>query len=409
MGITPDNGVYDEVIVREKDFKITEWNGDMSKLELQVSHRDNESGSFQGNAHAHIENIGGSSFTVKYSVGILSDNGELINIGYDSDSFTMNPGSIWSIWRGFSYPIPAGTDRLYIIGKRDDETDWKIIDGNDDYPIRIKTTDTDIFVLPMKPGVVSPDNDVVDNMDIVAMSNIIHKTNLDKLIVNNADVTEDGWIDGCDIVAATNIMLGKTNDMTSCDRVIELSVSSDNINQGEDGFIRFAINNPETEITMVQADVILPSGYLLKQGYNGQLCVAKEGKRMFDDEALGLFDDHIVTISEVSSKIYRVLIYSGCNMPFSGISGDVFKMQVERGVSSAVPWLTVTNIVMATPSGQSIRVDDISLRLDESASVKGVTYSNHSNSRKYSINGMVIQKPKSGQILISDGKKYVSE
>lgn len=409
VGIAPDNGVEDEKIIKEKDFKITEWNGDMSKVQLQVSHRNNETGSFQGNAHAQIQNIGVASYTVTFSVGILGENGELINIGYDSDSFTMNPSSIWSIWRGFNYPIPAGTDRLYIIGKKEGETEWKIIDGNDDYPIRIKTTATDIIALPVKPGVVAPTNGVVDNLDIVALSNIIHKTNTDKLNADNADANEDGWIDGCDIVAATNIMLGKTNDLAPCDKNIELTVISDNVNEGEDGFIRFAVSNPETEITMIQTDVILPNGYTLKQGNNGKSCVALERKRAYDDESLELFDDHVVTISEVASNIYRVLIYSDSNMPFSGDSGDLFKIKVERGSSAAVPWLTITNTVMATPSCQSIKLDDISLRLDESASVKGVAYRNNSKSAKYSINGMIIQEPKFGQILISDGKKYISD
>ena len=137
--------------------------------------------------------------------------------------------------------------------------------------------------------------------------------------------------------------------------------------------------------------------------------MALERKRAYDDESLELFDDHVVTISEVVSNIYRVLIYSDSNMPFSGDSGDLFKIKVERGSSAAVPWLTITNTVMATPSCQSIKLDDISLRLDESASVKGVAYRNNSKSAKYSINGMIIQEPKSGQILISDGKKYISD
>ena len=409
VGITPDNGVEDEKIIREKDFKITEWDGDMSKVQLQVSHRDNETGSFQGNTYAHIKNIGAASYPVTFSVGILGENGELINIGYESDSFTMNPGSIWSVSRGFNYPIPTGTERLYIIGKKEGEDEWKIIDGNDDYPIRIKTTATEIIALPAQPGVVVTNNSVVDNLDIVALSNIIHKTNTDKLNTYNADINEDGWINGCDIVAATNIMRGKTNDLSPCEKNIGLSVSSDNINEGEDGFIRFAINNPETEITMIQTDVILPNGYTLKQGNNGKLCVALERKRAYDDETLGLFDDHIVTFSEVTSNIYRVLIYSDSNIPFSGNSGDVFKIKVERGSSFAVPWLTITNTVMATPSCQSIKIDDITLRLDESASVKGVAYRNISKSGKYSISGMKIQDPKSGQILISDGKKYISD
>ena len=137
----------------------------------------------------------------------------------------------------------------------------------------------------------------VNGTDLVALSNIILGR---KEQTETADVNDDGSVNGTDIVALSNIILGRGNKAPRrASATASLSVNEDfDIKAGEEKELFINLTNPNNEVTRVQLDLHLPEGLTIK----------KIGNEFdFDMAGRTTWRKHTLDVNEVDGA-YRFLL-----------------------------------------------------------------------------------------------------
>ena len=187
-------------------------------------------------------------------------------------------------------------------------------------------------------GDVNMDN-AVNGTDLVALSNIVLGR---KEKTETADVNKDGNVNGTDIVALSNIILGRSNKAsrrTSASGA-SLSIKDFDIKAGETKEMLIDLSNPNDEVTLVQFDMHLPAG----------LSIKKSGSDLdFDMAGRTSWRKHTLDANEVDGA-YRFLLYSSGNTLIEGTSGAIIKVNIVADESFNGGKIMLDNILLVDPN-----------------------------------------------------------
>ena len=193
----------------------------------------------------------------------------------------------------------------------------------------------------------------VNGTDLVALANIILGKQSEMVA---ADVNGDGAVNGTDIVALCNIILGRTTAAAprraatlSANEGASLAIQPLGIKAGETKTMTINLNNPNDELTLVQFDLHLPKGLSIKT-VGGDLDIDMCDRTNWRK--------HSLEANEVDGA-YRFLLYSSSNALISGTEGGL---------------ITVTLVADNTFTGGSIVIDNALLVSPEQEETKPARY-----------------------------------
>ena len=194
-------------------------------------------------------------------------------------------------------------------------------------------------------------DDAVNGTDLVALSNIILGR---KEQTSAADVNGDGSVNGTDIVALSNIILGRNNAPRRAGATGNgLSIEPFDINAGETKEMLIDLTNPNDEVTLVQFDLHLPEG----------LTVKKNGSDLdFDMADRTSWRKHTLDANEVDGA-YRFLLYSSGNTLIEGTSGAIIKVTVVADASFTGGKIVIDNILLVSPDEKETKPDAYELTI----------------------------------------------
>ena len=187
-------------------------------------------------------------------------------------------------------------------------------------------------------GDVNMDN-AVNGTDLVALSNIVLGRK-EKTVA--ADVNGDGNVNGTDIVALSNIILGRNNNARSRapETGASLSIEPFDIKAGETKELLIDLTNPNDEMTLVQFDLHLPVG----------LSIKKNGSDLdFDMAGRTSWRKHTLDANEVDDA-YRFLLYSSGNTLIEGTNGAIIKVNIVADETFNGGKIVLDNILLVDPN-----------------------------------------------------------
>ena len=189
-------------------------------------------------------------------------------------------------------------------------------------------------------GDVNGDNQV-SGTDLVALSNIVLGR---KEKSESADVNGDGSVNGTDIVALSNIILGRSSNAPrrAGSAETELSIEPFDIQAGETKEMLIDLTNPNNEVTLVQFDLQLPEG----------LTVKKSGADLvFDMADRTSWRKHTLDANETDG-CYRFLLYSSSNTVIEGTEGAIIKVTLVATQDMKGKTVALDNILLVSPDEQ---------------------------------------------------------
>ena len=194
----------------------------------------------------------------------------------------------------------------------------------------------------------------VNGTDLVALANIILGKQSETAA---ADVNGDGAVNGTDIVALCNIILGRTTAAAprraatlSANEGASLAIQPLDIKAGETKTMTIDLNNPNEELTLVQFDLHLPKGLSIKTA-GGDLDIDMCDRTNWRK--------HSLEANEVDGGAYRFLLYSSSNTLISGTEGGI---------------ITVNLVADNTFAGGNIVIDNALLVSSEQEETKPAKY-----------------------------------
>ena len=200
-------------------------------------------------------------------------------------------------------------------------------------------------------GDVNGDNQV-NGTDLVALTNIILGKNAQ---TTAADVNGDGYVNGTDYVALANIVLGRSNAKASAMAkgavqavaTTGLTIEPLDIKAGETKEMVIDLTNPNDEITLVQFDLRLPAGLSVKQT-GGEYDIDIAGRTTWRKHSLD---------ANATNGIIRFLLASSSNATLTGTEGAVIKITITADNSFTGGDIQLENILMVTPAEKEIKQD----------------------------------------------------
>ena len=197
----------------------------------------------------------------------------------------------------------------------------------------------------------------VNGTDVVALTNIIlgkgEKTAA-------ADVNGDGLVNGTDYVALVNIVLGK-GDARSATRPrraatraageTALSIEPFDIQAGETQEMVIALTNPDDQITLVQFDLRLPAGLSVK---------ITDGDYDFDIAGRTTWRKHSLDANELPDGAIRFLLASSSNAVLSDAEGAIIKITLVADSRFTGGDILLENILMVTPEEKEFKQETLS-------------------------------------------------
>lgn len=204
---------------------------------------------------------------------------------------------------------------------------------------------------PTTKGDVNGDNQV-NGTDLVALTNIILGKNAQ---TTAADVNGDGYVNGTDYVALANIVLGRSNAKASAMAkgavqavaTTGLTIEPLDIKAGESKEMVIDLTNPNDEITLVQFDLRLPAGLSVKQT-GGEYDIDIAGRTTWRKHSLD---------ANATNGIVRFLLASSSNATLTGTEGAVIKITIAADNSFTGGDIQLENILMVTPAEKEIKQD----------------------------------------------------
>ena len=194
-------------------------------------------------------------------------------------------------------------------------------------------------------GDVNGDNQV-NGTDLVALTNIILGKNAK---TDAADVNGDGQVNGTDYVALVNIVLGRSQaPRRAATDAARLSIDpSFDIKAGETKEMVINLTNPNDEITLVQFDLSLPNGLSVKQ---------TGGEYVYDIADRTTWRKHSLE-ANATGGIIRFLLASNSNATLSGTEGGIITITVTADKDFSGGDIKLENILMVSPDEKETKQD----------------------------------------------------
>lgn len=253
---------------------------------------------------------------------------------------------------------------------------------------------------PINKGDVNEDGKV-NGTDLVALTNIILGKNAQKA---SADVNGDGKVNGTDYVALANIILGKSAASRSLDTDMDVSgtatlhVEPISICAGETRELTVSLTNPDDELTLLQFDLLLPDGlYINKVDDNPS--VSMGSRTSGNSHQLSAYAD---------GQRFRCLLASPGNELISGTEGAVVRLTVTAADDFCGGSLLLADAIGVSPCEQEVIMPSQRCGLTESATGVTDVKKAEESSEVYSLTGQRQVKMKRG-INVVNGKKIIKK
>ncbi len=252
---------------------------------------------------------------------------------------------------------------------------------------------------PINKGDVNEDGKV-NGTDLVALTNIILGKNPQK---TSADVNGDGKVNGTDYVALANIILGKTaasrslDDEMAVSGTAKLQVEPIAIKAGEARELTVSLTNPDDGLTLLQFDLLLPEGlYINKVGDEPDISM---GSRTSEHS-------HQLATCADGQRV-RCLLASPINELIDGREGAVLRMTVTASSDFSGGTLALTSAIGVTPGEQEVTMPVQRYVLtSETTGVYGLSQQAEDASDVYSLSGYR-QGTMTRGVNIVNGKKII--
>ena len=243
-------------------------------------------------------------------------------------------------------------------------------------------------------GDVNGDNQV-NGTDLVALTNIILGKNAK---TDAADVNGDGQVNGTDYVALVNIVLGRSQaPRRAATDAASLSIDpSFDIKAGETKEMVINLTNPNDEITLVQFDLSLPNGLSVKQ---------TGGEYVYDIADRTTWRKHSLE-ANATGGIIRFLLASSSNATLSGTEGAIITITLNADNTYKGGTVKLENILLVTPDEKEIKPADLSYTIGSTDISSITTDAIDSNTPIYNLRGQRLAAPQKG-INIIGGKKVI--
>lgn len=237
----------------------------------------------------------------------------------------------------------------------------------------------------------------VNGTDLVALTNIILGRSATKPA---ADVNQDGSVNGTDYVVLANIILGRSNARgmghpTAAGDFAGTSwieVEPYEISTGQEKEVTIDLFNPDDEITLVQFDLDLPQGLSLKV-VDGDYDIDIAGRTTWKNHSLS---------ANATDGIIRFLLASSNNKALSGTEGAIINMTLVADDSYLGEGISLKNILLVTPDEKETKPEDI-----VPVGIRGIVASTEqSHAPIYSISGQRLATPQKGLNIVG-GKKLL--
>jgi len=201
-------------------------------------------------------------------------------------------------------------------------------------------------------GDVNGDGEV-NGADMVALTNVILGKS-DQ--TSGADVNGDGEVNGTDYVILVNMVLGRSKAPAAAARAAaapaaaaqpaSLSIVPFDIEAGGSQEMVISLTNPDDEITLVQFDLRLPAGLALKM---------TDGDYDYDIAGRTTWRKHSLEANQLADGTIRFLLASSSNAVLSGSEGAIIKMTLVASSSFTAGDIRLENILLVTPNEKEIK------------------------------------------------------
>ena len=245
-----------------------------------------------------------------------------------------------------------------------------------------------------KQGDVNGD-DEVNGTDLVALSNIVLGR---KEQTPAADVNKDGSVNGTDIVSLSNLILGrnKAPRRVAMEENASLFISPFYIKAGEEQEMSINLINPNDEITLVQFDLHLPEGLTIKKvGTEFDIDIADRTS----------WRKHTLDANEVDSAV-RFLLYSSSNTVIDGTSGAIIKVKLLADNTFAGGKIVIDNTLLVSPDEKETKPKSYEYETCVSG-IESVIMDNDPSVSIYNLSGQKLKNPQKGINIINRQKVLV--
>ena len=234
---------------------------------------------------------------------------------------------------------------------------------------------------------------VVDGMDLVALVNVIMGTSTQ---TSAADLNGDGDVDGMDYVAMVNIIMGTAYSRSTEDVEHHINIGMEplTIAPGERRELIITLQNADMDVTMVQADLKLPQGLSLTGEYT-------LGNRTTEQ-------NHQLYMSGQDGQ-HRLMLASPKNALLTGTEGAILRLTLTADASFQGGDIVLSNMLCASPTLQAARQQQAVLSLGGINGITDIDATGQAAGKKvYSLSGQRMAAPRKGVNIIG-GKKYVAK
>ena len=239
---------------------------------------------------------------------------------------------------------------------------------------------------------------MVNGTDLVMLGNIILEKSPETA---SADVNGDEKINGTDYVSLVNIILGKStagimlrSAQNGASAVVYIEPFA--INAGETGEMLIGLNNPDTDITLMQLDLRLPEGLSVVMN-DSNFDIDMTGRTSWQSHSLN---------ANSTNGIVRILLSSMSNTIVKGSEGSVIRLKIHANQDFNGGIIKLENILNVTPTLQEFTQDYYYYELTSGGTTGINSINSLSETTIYNLSGQRLVKPLKGLNVIS-GKKVI--
>ena len=164
------------------------------------------------------------------------------------------------------------------------------------------------------------------------------------------------------MISATIMLLSAMNVMAQD----KLTIDDFSIQAGETKSVAINLIN-EKAYAAVQFDLVLPTGLSIAKKANGKFNVSLSATRCdFSDPS---DPSHVMTVTEVSTGLYRFVAYSNSNIEFTGNSGALITINVAAASDISAGDLngTIKDAVITPKTGTDTKPADFTFKVTATA------------------------------------------
>ena len=296
-------------------------------------------------------------------------------------------GGSWTLNSGETYK--TGTYGNVTDGRYKLEYGYRNADYTKEYILGSMEVEAKYYPMELKGDLTGDDE--VNGMDLVALVNMIMGQQTQSA---GADINGDGEVNGMDYVALVNIIMAAHSDDVTEARNAEMASSNIigiepfNICAGQSREMVITLKNPGMTVTMVQMDMTLPKGLRLSGGYELEHTTPQVHQLYMGG----------------SEQKRRLLLASMQNGVLAGSEGGIIHLTVTADNSFEGGDIVLSNVLCASPELQLARQLQYVLHLNSTTGISNLEPSMLNVQRYFNLSGQRLKAPHKGVNIINRQK-----